>query len=76
MFLMLLAAGGIYLARGSRAEALFLLGFVFVVIRITLAQERRTQRALESLRDLSASRALVRPDVQELRIASRDVVHG
>jgi hypothetical protein len=31
---------------------------------------------LESLRDLSASRALVRPDVQELRIASRDVVHG
>src|SRR5450756_2015842 len=31
MFLMLLAAGGIYLALGDRAEALFLLGFVFVV---------------------------------------------
>jgi Ca2+-transporting ATPase len=39
MVLMLLAAGGIYLAWGSRAEALFLLGFVFVVIGITLAQE-------------------------------------
>ena len=49
MFLMLLAAGGIYLALGSRAEALFLLGFVFVVIGITLVQERRTQRTLESL---------------------------
>ena len=48
MFLMLLAAGGIYLALGSRAEALFLLSFVFV--GITLVQERRTQRALESLR--------------------------
>lgn len=76
MFLMLLAAGSIYLALGSQAEALFLLGFVFVVIGITLAQERRTQRALESLRDLSAPRALVRRDGKELRIASRDVVCG
>ena len=76
MFLMLLAAGGIYLALGDRGEALFLLGFVFVVIGITLAQERKTQRALESLRDLSAPRALVIRDGQEQRIAGRDVVRG
>ncbi len=76
MFLMLLAAGGIYLALGDRAEALFLLSFVFVVIGITLVQERKTQRALESLRDLSAPRALVIRDGQELRIAGRDVVRG
>jgi Ca2+-transporting ATPase len=76
MFLMLLAAGGIYLALGDRAEALFLLGFVFVVIGITLVQERRTQRALESLRDLSAPRALVIRDGQEVRIAGREVVRG
>ncbi|RID99448.1 cation-translocating P-type ATPase [Simplicispira hankyongi] len=74
MFLMLLAAGGIYLALGDRGEALFLLGFVFVVIGITLAQERKTQRALESLRDLSAPRALVIRDGQEQRVAGRDVV--
>ena len=76
MFLMLLAAGGIYLVLGDRAEALFLLGFVFVVIGITLVQERKTQRALESLRDLSAPRALVIRDGQELRIPGRDVVRG
>jgi len=76
MFLMLLAAGGVYLALGDRAEALFLLGFVFVVIGITLVQERRTQRALESLRDLSAPRALVLRDGQSLRIAGADVVRG
>lgn len=76
MFLMLLAAGSIYLALGDRGEALFLLGFVFVVIGITLAQERKTQRALESLRDLSAPRALVIRDGQEQRIAGRDVVRG
>lgn len=76
MFLMLLTAGGIYLALGDRGEALFLLSFVFVVMGITLAQERKTQRALESLRDLSAPRALVLRDGQEQRIAGRDVVRG
>lgn len=76
MFLMLLVAGGIYLLLGDRGEALFLLAFVFVVIGITLAQERKTQRALESLRDLSAPRALVIRDGEELRIAGRDVVVG
>jgi len=76
MFLMLLAGGAIYLALGDRAEALFLLGFVLVVIGITLAQERKTQRALESLRELSAPRALVIRDGTEQRIAGRDVVCG
>lgn len=76
MFLMLLAAGGIYLALGDLSEALFLLGFVLVVIGITLVQEVRTQRALESLRDLSAPRALVIRDGTEQRIAGADVVRG
>jgi Ca2+-transporting ATPase len=76
MFLMLLVAGGLYLALGDRAEAVFLLSFVFVVIGITLAQERKTQRALESLRELSAPRALVIRGGQELRIAGHEVVVG
>jgi P-type Ca2+ transporter type 2C len=76
MFLMLLVAGGLYLALGDLAEAAFLLSFVFVVIGITLAQERKTQRALESLRELSAPRALVMRGGQELRIPGRDVVRG
>jgi Ca2+-transporting ATPase len=76
MFLMLLVAGGLYLALGDRAEAAFLLSFVFVVIGITLAQERKTQRALESLRELSAPRALVIRGGEELRIPGREVVVG
>ncbi len=76
MFLMLLLAGGIYMALGDRAEAAFLLSFVFVVISITLSQERKTQRALESLRELSSPRALVIRDGEERRIAGRDVVPG
>jgi P-type Ca2+ transporter type 2C len=76
MFLMLLAAGIVYLLIGDQAEAVFLLGAVFVVIGLTIAQERRTQRSLEALRDLSAPRALVIRQAQEKRIASREVVVG
>ncbi len=76
MFLMLLTAGGIYLALGDHTEAIFLISCVFVVIGITLVQERKTQRALESLRELSAPRALVIRDGQEQRVAGQSVVRG
>ncbi len=76
MFLMLLVAGGLYLALGDRAEAAFLLSSVFVVIGIRLAQERKTQRSLESLRKLSAPRALVILNGEGIRVPGRDVVVG
>src|SRR5947209_4171351 len=74
MFLLLLACGTIYLLLGDVQEALMLLGFVFVVLGITLYQERTTERALEALRDLSSPRALVIRDGQRKRIAGREVV--
>jgi Ca2+-transporting ATPase len=76
MFLMLLVAGALYLALGDHAEAAFLLGSLFAVIGLTLFQERRTQRALEALRDLSAPRALVIRSGQKLRVPGREVVPG
>jgi Ca2+-transporting ATPase len=76
MFLMLLVAGALYLALGDHAEAAFLLGMIFAVIGLTLFQERRTQRALEALRDLSASRALVIRGGEQLRVPGREVVPG
>jgi P-type Ca2+ transporter type 2C len=76
MFLMLLAAGAVYLLLGDKAEALFLLGAVFVVIGLTISQEHKTQRALEALRELSAPRTLVIRDGVPLRVPSREVVVG
>jgi len=76
MFLLLLACGMIYLILGDFQEALMLLGFVFVVLGITLYQERKTERALEALRDLSSPRALVVRGGERKRIAGRDVVPG
>jgi Ca2+-transporting ATPase len=74
MFLLLLACGTLYLILGDREEALMLLGFVFVVIGITYFQEKRSENALDALRDLSSPRALVRRDGEWIRIAGRDVV--
>jgi Ca2+-transporting ATPase len=74
MFLLLIACGILYLILGDLEEALMLLGFVFVVMAITLYQEQKTERALEALRDLSSPRALVIRDGRRQRIAGRDVV--
>ena len=57
-------------------EALLLLGFVFVVVGITFVQERKTERALDALRDLSSPRALVVRSGGKRRIAGREVVRG
>jgi magnesium-transporting ATPase (P-type) len=59
MFLLLVACGTLYLILGDIQEAVMLLGFVVVVMGITLYQERKTERALEALRDLSSPRASV-----------------
>ena len=76
MFLLLIACGAIYLLLGDRTEALMLLGFVLVVVSISFFQERKTERALEALRDLSSPRALVMRDGEQRRIPGREVVRG
>ena len=74
MLLLLIAGGIIYLILGDIQEALLLLFFVCVVIGITLYQERKTERTLEALRDLSSPRAMVIRDSTTRRIAGREVV--
>jgi P-type Ca2+ transporter type 2C len=74
MFLLLIAGGSIYLLLGDIREAMMLLFFVFVVMAITLYQERKTERALEALRDLSSPRALVIRNGSQKRIPGREVV--
>jgi Ca2+-transporting ATPase len=76
MFLLLMAGAAIYLAIGDYREALILLVSVMVVMGITIYQERKTERALEALRDLSSPRAMVLRDGRRRRIAGRDVVPG
>jgi P-type Ca2+ transporter type 2C len=76
MFLLLLAAGVIYLFLGDWVEAVMLLGAVVATAMISIVQEKRTDNVLESLRDLASPRALVIRDGQQKRIAGSQVVCG
>ncbi len=76
MFLLLVTAGVIYLLLGEVSDALMLLGFVCVVMAITIYQENKTERVLEALRDLTSPRALVVRDGMQQRIAGCEVVRG
>jgi P-type Ca2+ transporter type 2C len=76
MFLLLLAAGALYLALGEPADAAILLLFATASVSITIVQESRSERVLETLRDLSSPRALVERDGRLQRIPGREVVRG
>ena len=76
MFLLLVACGALYFLVGDPQEALMLLGFVAVIIGITVVQERRTERALDALRDLSQPRAVVIRGGERLNVSTHDVVRG
>jgi Ca2+-transporting ATPase len=76
MLLLLIAAAAIYFILGDAGEATAIAASMLIVIAISIVQERRTERALARLRDLSSPRALVLRDGSEQRIAGRDVVQG
>jgi len=74
MFLLLVACGTLYLILGDIQEGLMLLGFVFVIMGIEFYQEKKTENALDALKDLASPRALVIREGIEKRIAGREVV--
>ena len=76
MLLFLVACSALYFALGDRDEAILLSGFVVLVIGITFAQERKTERSIEALRDLTSPRALVIRGGRQLRVPGREVVVG
>ncbi len=76
MFILLVASGLIYFILGDVSEGLMLMSFVVLVIGITVYQEQKTERALETLRNLSSPRALVIRDGEQKRIPGREVVCG
>src|SRR5579862_6370197 len=76
MFALLLGAGAVYLLLGDLKEAVILSLFACTSVGIAVVQEARTERVLESLRDLTSPRALVIRDGAETRIAGTEVVRG
>jgi Ca2+-transporting ATPase len=74
MFILLVACGTLYLFLGQLREGLMLLGFVFVIMGIEFFQEKKTEKALDALKDMASPRALVIRDGEELRVAGFEVV--
>lgn len=76
MFLLLIACGTLYMLLGDYREGIVLASSIFIIIAITFAQYRKTERSLEALRNLATPRALVIRDGKQTRIAGREVVPG
>lgn len=74
MLILLLACGALYLFLGDRQEALMLLGFVFIIIGITINQERKNEKALAALRELSTPQAIVIRDGKKQKIPADRLV--
>lgn len=74
MFLLLLGCGTVYFILAEWTEGIILLSWVFVIIFITFYQNRKTEKALESLKKLSSPRALVIRNNVEVRIPGREIV--
>lgn len=74
MVYLLLTCGGIYLFLGDPQEAMMLIGFLVLIIIITVFQESKAEHALQALKDLSSPRAMVlRRGIKE-RISGKEVV--
>jgi hypothetical protein len=69
MFALLLGAAVIYLVLGDLREAVVLAVFASTSVLIAVVQETRTERVLETLRDLTSPRALMIRDGEEISSA-------
>jgi len=76
MFILLVVCGTLYMILGDIKEGIMLLGFVFLVMGIEFFQEKKTEKALDALKDLASPRALVIRDGETKRIPGREVVTG
>jgi len=76
MFLLLLAAAGLYLMFGDLAEGIFLAVGAMLSFGLVIVQETRSEHALEALNSLAEPRARVLRDGSIRNVPAREVVPG
>ena len=76
MFLLLLVAAAVYLALGDLGEGLLLGFFALMTVGLVVYQERRSERALEALRELAAPQVRVLREGVMTRVPASDLVPG
>lgn len=76
MVLLLLAASGIYFLNGEYRDASFLAGSILLIAAISFYQERRSQNALQKLKELTHPLCRVIRDGSEQDIKTEELVVG
>ena len=76
MFLLLIGCGSLYMVLGDYLEGLVLCLAVFLIIGITFFQHKKTNRALDLLKQLASPRTLVLRQEGEKMIPARELVPG
>lgn len=76
MLILLMAAGIINFLLAEVIDALMLMVTVFIVLGISIYQSRRSEKALQALKELSAPTVKVMRDGVEKRISSKSLVVG
>lgn len=76
MFLLLIVAAAIYLLLGDLGEGLLLSAFALLSVGLVVLQERRSEHALDALRELAAPQVRVLRDGVLQRIPARELVPG
>jgi len=76
MFLLLLVAAAIYLVLGDLGEGLLLAFFAMVTVGLVIFQERRSERALDALRQMASPQVRVVRSGEVRRIPARELVPG
>jgi Ca2+-transporting ATPase len=74
MFALLLGGAAIYLLLGERLDATVLALFATLSVSISIVQESRSEKVLESLRELASPRALAIREGKRIRIPARELV--
>lgn len=74
MFLLLISCGILYIIIGDYREGLVLLSATWVIIFITFYQYKKSERAIEALKQLASPRALVIREGHEVLISGRELV--
>jgi Ca2+-transporting ATPase len=76
MFILLISSATLYIILGDLGEGVILLSTITIIILITFIQHRKTEKALDALRNLAAPQATVERDGIYVRIPSREIVVG
>ena len=76
MFILLLVCSSIYLLLGDYTEGIMLSASILIIIFITFYQYQKTERAIESLRQLSSPKAMVIRNGEMVKIPGREIVIG